>query len=266
MKQIQSTVHVNIPFSMLASSYLDLFILKGLNPEIGIDAEALDSASSEEFKLVARQLERAQLKTTLHGPFKDLSPASQDPKIRGVTRQRLEQLLPVVAIFRPITVVCHAGYEAKRYAYYQEEWLEKSVEVWQWFAEAIQKDGARLMLENVFEEQPEELLLLMQRLAPSRVGFCLDTGHMAAFSRASMARWLTVLGPYLQQCHLHDNQGVFDDHLALGQGTIDFGTLFDYLKDHCPVPPVVTLEPHEEEHLWPSIEYLERHWPFTISI
>jgi sugar phosphate isomerase/epimerase len=262
MKQVLSSIHVNIPFTMLKSSHLELFISNGLNPEIGLDAQALDTSTTDEFKAIARQLKHHQLKTTIHGPFKDLSPASQDSKIRLVTRRRLEQVLSIAPIFSPISVVCHPGYDWKRFAYYRNEWVEESVSLWQWFAEALAAHGIRLMLENVYEEQPEELLVLFERLAPNQVGFCFDTGHMAAFSRAPIERWLTVLGPYIQQCHLHDNQGMSDDHIALGKGTIDFKVLFDYLKAERSVPPVITLEPHEEKNLWPSVQYLESHWPF----
>ena len=29
--------------------------------------------------------------------------------------------------------------------------------------------------------------------------------------------------------------------------------------------PVITLEPHHEDHLWPSLEYLEKIWPWQFS-
>ncbi|MEJ2169223.1 MAG: hypothetical protein P8X90_27250 [Desulfobacterales bacterium] len=41
-------VQVNIPFSMLADTYLDVFITNGLNPEIGLDAAALDRFTYED--------------------------------------------------------------------------------------------------------------------------------------------------------------------------------------------------------------------------
>jgi hypothetical protein len=38
--------------------------------------------------------------------------------------------------------------------------------------------------------------------------------------------------------------------------------LFNKLKTMRKKPPIITLEPHEEEHLWPSLEYLEKIWPW----
>ena len=57
------------------------------------------------------------------------------------------------------------------------------------------------MLENVYENGPEELLPLFENLAPQGVGFCLDTGHQAAFGRAPLAAWLDILGRHLGRHH-----------------------------------------------------------------
>ncbi|MGD8970008.1 MAG: sugar phosphate isomerase/epimerase family protein [Desulfobacterales bacterium] len=262
MKNLLSRVQVNVPFSMLWDRYAENFLSRGLNPEIGIDAAALDRFSSADFGEMAARIKDRGLTITLHGPFSDLSAGSIDPQIRAVTRHRFEQLLEAATLFSPKTVVCHAGYDWKRYAYLLEEWLQKSVDMWRWLAQRLKLLGCRLMLENVYENGPEELLPLFEDLAPQGVGFCLDTGHQSAFSRSSLGTWLDVLGPFLGQLHLHDNHGRRDDHLAMGQGTIDFQYLFKRLKDLNDSPPVITLEPHTKEALDPSLAHLKAIWPW----
>jgi sugar phosphate isomerase/epimerase len=118
------------------------------------------------------------------------------------------------------------------------------------------------MLENVYESGPEELQPLFENLKSHSVGFCLDTGHQAAFGQAPLSEWLDILGRHLGQVHLHDNHGLRDDHLALGQGTIDFQYLFKRLKNLNDTPPVITLEPHTEEALDPSLAHLKAIWPW----
>jgi sugar phosphate isomerase/epimerase len=262
MKNLISRVQVNVPFSMLWDRYAENFLSRGLNPEIGIDAAALDRFSSADFGEMAARIRDRGLTITLHGPFSDMSAGSIDPQIRAVTRHRFEQLLEAARLFSPKTVVCHAGYDWKRYAYLLEEWLQNSVDMWRWLAQRLNLLGCRLMLENVYENGPEELLPLFENLAPQGVGFCLDTGHQAAFGRAPLAAWLDILGRHLGQVHLHDNHGLRDDHLALGQGTIDFQYLLTRLKDLSDTPPVVTLEPHTEEALEPSLAHLTAIWPW----
>jgi sugar phosphate isomerase/epimerase len=262
MSRILNKIQVNIPFTMLYESYLPQFLEHGLNPEIGFDADALDRFSMKEFEDVAKQIQEKGLSTTLHAPYLDLSPGSLDSEVRSVTRRRFQQVLALVPIFQPQTVVCHTGYDHQRYWGLKDAWIKKSLRIWVWLSEEIEKQGSLLMLENVYEQSPQEFLDLYERLSDQHVGFCLDTGHMAAFSNVDLPTWLQGLGEHIQQLHLHDNLGNQDDHMALGKGQIDFKLLFEYLKGRKADPPIVTIEPHREEDLWPSLEYLEKFWPW----
>ena len=262
VKQIIPKVQVNIPFTMLYESYLETFIEYGLNPEIGLDAAALDRFTVADFSNIAEKIHKNSRTVTLHGPFIDLSTGSPDPAVRRLTRQRLEQLLELVPLFKPQSVVCHAGYDAKRYGYFKDTWSKNALELWSWMADRTNAHGARLMLENVYEDGPADMQFFFERLKNQGVGFCLDTGHASAFGQADLATWLDTLGPYLGQLHLHDNLGNDDEHLAMGSGLIDFSKLFKYLQKNKHICPIVTLEPHEEKDLWPSLEYLAQVWPW----
>lgn len=263
MNQLIEKVQVNIPFRMLHETYLPLFLRFRLNPEIGVDALALDRFGPQDLFPVAEAFHRNGARITLHAPFMDLSAGSPDPQIRDLTRRRLAQFLTWVPIFKPVTVVCHSGYDAKRYAFCKDEWAARSAEIWSWFGRSIQDQGGRLMLENVYEHHPDDILLLLSQLPQGLLGFCLDTGHQSAFSRAPLKTWLNALAPILGQLHLHDNLGQSDEHRAIGEGRIDFKSFFRQLSQCCATQPVITLEPHQEEDLWPSLHALEALWPWT---
>jgi sugar phosphate isomerase/epimerase len=260
MNPLTDILQVNIPFTMLCESYLDRFIQHRLNPEIGFDADALDGCSLSDIETVATRLCDAGLTVTFHAPFMDLSPGSPDPKVRTLTRQRMEQVLRLIPLFKPKTVVCHTGYDHKRYWHMKDVWLKNSLDSWSWIAGQIQSEGAEMMLENVYEETPDDMFPLLKNLQDHGVGFCLDTGHQAVFSTVPIEMWVTSLGPYLGQLHLHDNAGQADEHLALGRGRIDFPQLFRLITAVSDIQPVITLEPHREEELWPSLTYLEKIW------
>ncbi len=262
IKEIKAGVQVNIPYRMLSKGYLDAFINHSLNPEIGLDASALDNTRHEEFRYVKKQLARVGLTTTLHGPFIDMSPGSPDPQVWELTRRRFAQVIDVARIFVPKAVVFHAGYDHRRYGFVKEEWFEQSLRTWEWVNGVLNDEGISVSLENVFEEYPEYLLPLFEQLPGETVKFCFDTGHQAAFGLARLQDWLAVLGPYIGHLHLHDNNGKGDDHRALGSGSIDFHVLFDWLAEHFKVPPIITLEPHKEEDLLPSLNWLEARWPW----
>jgi len=261
-KTIFKKVHVGIPYSMISGELLPLVEEKGLNPEISFDADALDNLEPASLAIIAKALGMKGLRTTLHAPFMDMAPGSPDPMVRTVLRHRLEQMLHVAMELRPETVVCHAGYEDRRYRHMKGQWLEYSLSLWSWFAPRLHELGARLVLENVFEKGPEELYDLFESLYGEGVGFCLDVGHQSAFSSASLQRWLDVLGRFLRQLHLHDNRGEADEHLAIGTGIVDFHFLFSWLRLNRDVPPVITIEPHLREDIELSILNLTKLWPW----
>jgi sugar phosphate isomerase/epimerase len=262
MHDMKRKVQVSIPFAMLHDTYLERFLAEQLNPEISIGAEDLGRFERVDFVRIVDELRRQSLRITLHGPFMDLAPGSADNDVRAITRRRLEQLLDLVPIFEPHSVVCHAGYDWRRYSYSPQTWYRRSLELWSWLARRLTAAGTCLMLENVYETDPQEMLPLFEPLGTLGVRFCLDAGHQAAFSRAPVERWCRVLAPYIGQLHLHDNLGSKDDHLGLGKGSIDFKGLLATVKSVCPRQPVVTLEVHHEQDLMPSLAYLENIWPW----
>jgi sugar phosphate isomerase/epimerase len=261
MQGLLRKVQINIPFTMLNDSYLNRFLTYGVNPEIGIDAAALERFSFSDFSRIAGILQDNCLNITLHGPFYDLSPGSIDPALLAVTRNRFEQVLELVPVFKPQTVVLHAGFDRKRHADYLEEWIENSLETWTWMASCLLESGTRLMLENVYEHGPQDIRMIFERLENQNVGFCLDSGHLSAFGHSPLTVWLKSMGPYIEQLHLHDNHGEEDDHLPMGSGAIDFKPLFNYLKSRRNPSPIITLEPHSEADLWQSLAYLSEVWP-----
>lgn len=258
-------VQVNIPFRMLREEgYLALFLERGLNPEIGFDGPTLDGVPERVLREVAAVFHDQGCRITCHAPFLDLCAGSLDPAVRRVTRRRFEQTLRAVACLRPLAVVIHTGWDHRRYQEFREAWLERSVEIWVWFAEALRGEGARMMLENVYERRPEELLECCDALRELDVGICLDTGHLSAFGQDSLDRWLDLLMGDIGQLHLHDNHGDHDEHLAPGQGMVDFPRLLERMVQREGPRPLVTLEPHTEAAFHQALEYLERVWPWRI--
>lgn len=262
MSELRRDVQVHTTFTALWNGEIEHFARQALNPEIAVDAAALERFSGGDFARVAETLQRHDLNVTFHAPFVDLSAGSTDPAIRAVTRRRFEEILGLVPLFKPRTVVAHAGYDWQRYEYFRKTWMEQSVEFWGWAGGCLNREGSQLMLENVYEHGPGEMLEMFERLRPHGVGLCLDCGHLTAFGRASLDEWLDVLGPFIGQLHLHDNLGQKDDHLPMGHGQIDFRRLFAYLKAERSRPPVMTIEVHRPDDVWASLACLERLWPW----
>jgi sugar phosphate isomerase/epimerase len=257
LKPIIERVQINVPFGMFFDGYLDLFLSAGLNPEICMDAEALERFTRADHEEIARVFKSNGRTITFHGPFADMVPGSQDPGFLQLTRKRLDQMIALIEIFEPLTIVCHPGYDYRRHGYYQEAWLATSIETWRSAGEKISKAGSRLMLENVYETDPGQMLPILDALSDLEVGFCFDVGHHYAFGKVALDEWLTAMASYLGQMHLHDNSGGEDEHRPLGQGAIKLDPLFEYLQGRGDELPILTLEPHRAEDLVPNLEYLQ---------
>jgi sugar phosphate isomerase/epimerase len=261
MPAIKAKVQINAPFGRLWERYLPLFLEERLNPEIGLDASSLDRFSRQDFIKVADQLHQAGLNITLHGPFQDILPGALDAKILAASRARLQDAFDLLEIFQPRSIVCHIGYEARHYQELEDRWLAHSVATWEPLAEQAARHGTLVALENVYETQPELIGQLFARLQAPNIRFCLDVGHLQAFGGGNFQAWLTELGSLVGQLHLHDNHGVQDEHLALGQGIIPLPRILSFFAAHNQAP-LITLEPHHENSLLPSLEFLAATWPW----
>ena len=245
-------IQVNAPFLDLKNRYLPMFLEYGMNPEIGIDAEALDTTSAREFEAVAEILKANNRKITVHGPFLDLVPGGIDPMLLTATRKRLARLFEIIPIFEPVNVVCHTGYDPVHYRELWTDWVSSSVATWEPHVAQAERFGFKLLLENVYEKSPQVHSALFEAIPSDSFGFCLDVGHHNVFANGPLDKWIDTFNGKIMEVHLHDNDGEADTHWPIGAGNVDFGGLFQRMRQKG-LTPTLTLEPHEEATLWQSL-------------
>lgn len=243
---------VNVPYPMLLARIEDV-VARGLSPEIVLDASTLDKLDRKQAHRLAERLQREGLENTLHAPFRDLSPGGADPKVRTVTWERFNQTVELADIFRPKCVVFHPGYDPWRFQDHERFWLQHSVETWTAIVEKAERLNLTLAVENVFENTPTTLVSLLQHVGSPHFRYCLDVGHLNVFGDVPLDHWVQIMSPYVVEIHLHDNNGSRDDHLPIGQGSIDFPKLCRLVRRYVKNEPLHCLEPAREEDLEPSI-------------
>jgi sugar phosphate isomerase/epimerase len=229
----------------------------GLFPEIAIKGPELDILDQALVQRTAQTLAAAGLRPTVHAPFFDLNPGALDPLVRQVTYQRLSQALTVAGQLRARLMVVHPGVDKWRYPNLDQAWVALAREFFPPLIEHAVACGCRLALENIYEETPGTLIQLVEGIDSEWFGHCFDAGHWHLFGRQPMAGWLDALGTKLFHLHLHDNHGRADEHLPVGEGTIDFAPLQLKLRRLDPLPSI-TLEAHTFEHLRRSRHQVER--------
>ncbi len=256
-KHITSRCFVNAPWYELKGRYLDLFLEHKIQPEIGLEGLCLYEESTDNFKEIAELLIKNDLSCTLHAPFFDLAPGALDPKILKASRNKLRKAFQLIPIFQPKSIVCHLNFEENKQGYKKEAWAESALETWRELNDIARKNNCLLMLENTYEIGPAAHETIFTTLQSDNLRFCLDVGHLMSFAKSPWQDWLPRLSPWLGQLHLHDNDGISDQHLALGLGNFNFQELFQFLAAN-KLAPLVTLEPHSEEDLWAALAYLDR--------
>lgn len=104
--------------------------------------------------------------------------------------------------------------------------------------ELAEQYGVKVLIENVGLRPKESLLfdlpefMALLDLFPE-AGALLDTGH-AHVNGWDIPAVVKELGKRLVACHLHDNSGLGDEHLPIGQGSIDWEAYFKAIKKYAP--------------------------------
>jgi sugar phosphate isomerase/epimerase len=103
--------------------------------------------------------------------------------------------------------------------------------------------GVRLLVENLTSEPttPEHLITILESGHLDNVGVCLDLGH--AHMTVGIPGAVATLGPRIASLHVHDNNGMKDEHLWPGDGSIDWAGTVKALKALA-TPPAAVLEIH----------------------
>lgn len=243
--------HIHVPYDRIAQ-YLSFIQQKKINLELYFPSSGIDSVRSSDLIQLKKNLDYDP-SMSIHAPFMDLSPGAVDPKVRAVTIERFLLMFDVAEILEPKSIVFHSGYEKWRYALNVDVWLKKSVKTWSVFVRKAAEKNIKIAIENVFENEPSNLRLLMEEMGSEHFGVCFDTGHCNLFSSVPLDDWIGQLKPYILELHLHDNNGAADDHMAIGEGTFNFDLLFSSLAE---IRPIYTIEAHTPDDTLKSMRRL----------
>lgn len=249
--------HVHIPFPKVPE-YLEFINKHQPNLEVYFSSVILDNVTHDNLEDFRNSLNYSP-SLTLHAPFMDLSPGAVDQAVHQVTMDRFFQILDVAGTLKPLAIVFHSGYEKWKYALNVDIWLENSIKTWQPVKEKASALGVKIAIENIFEDEPHNLKLLMEQMRSENFGICFDTGHCNLFSKVSLKEWMDALNPYILEVHLHDNERKSDEHLTPGKGSFDFDLFFKLLSNKsC----IYTIEAHSPEGVLESIEAVKQ---FTLT-
>lgn len=248
-------IFANVPFGKLFER-IKLFRELGVFPEIYLDADTADSFKVDTADEIRGALYSAGMMASIHAPFWDLSLGSTDEGVRRLSVKRIVTALNIAKSTGAQSVVFHSGFNATSYyARGKGEWLKNLADSLAQIIEYSKSFSVPVMMENVYDPDPEVFHAMKDAFPKGQLLFCFDTGHFNVFSKAPVEDWIGGLSPFIGEVHLHGNSGRDDEHLALDAGTFDFEKFFRLLVAR-KAAPIVTVENKADEFLVRSVKVL----------
>lgn len=201
-----------------------------------------------------RALDRDRGQDTLHGPFLDITVHSSDRLIREASDRRIRQACEISLELGVRAMIVHTNFIPNFYVKtYRDGWVDRNEEYFRKLLEEY--PSLWIYMENMFDEEPDCLVRLAQRMEGERFAICLDLAH-AYLSKTPVPQWLKACNPYTDHYHINDNHGKLDEHLPLGEGTAPWGEILPQVKRDA----TVLLEVNSLESYGKCAEFLRTAW------
>lgn len=188
-----------------------------------------------------------------HAPFgttEDLDLPFGDQRRGMILRQKLA--LEICSELEVDSITIHVGNTPEAFSAFSldqlHEFVLRSLEELLPTAASL---GITIAIENIWfpTNIPEKLLAFIEHFQSPNLGLCFDSGHANLMARDRGSKdanpvqaWerfgavhydADILGkmlPHITTCHLHDNNGLYDEHLLPGRGEIKWESLIAKLK------------------------------------
>ena len=194
----------------------------------------LDYHDKDKVLSAACLIDKLGLETySFHAPFSDhIDITSPDAGAREFALKELLHAAEAAAILKVRYFVIHPGPEKATLPEHERFWrLENAVGVLNRAYAHCRRLGIGLVLENMlphlFAGRTRDLLWILGALDTIEAGICLDTGH--AHLGEDLTAVVHKLSGHLWMVHASDNRGQYDDHLAPGDGEIDWASFLAHL-------------------------------------
>ena len=222
-----------------------------------IVSEGRQKITAESLPEIKDIISTMDFEITVHGPFSDLNLASLIDPIWEETIRQIKQCVELSADFSKVVVV-HPGLLSPLGSQMPDRSWERNVEALKALADHAKDYGVRICLENMPDMEkllcrtPGELFGMVDSVGRDNLGTTFDAGH--ANTTKNVAGYLKEKAR-IDHVHIHDNKGIADQHLAIGDGTVDWGLVLGALKDF---EGVLVIEGRNAEEGKRSLEFLKR--------
>jgi len=198
---------------------------------------------------------------TIHAPLDDVNLSSLKEQIRRASLELHMESVDLANDLGASILVIHAGVcpidQIARLEDAQNRFKASLLEL-VYYAEphdiVIAVENKQKNIDREIILYAEEHIAIVEEYRDLGVRGCLDVGH-ANTVNADFDKYIRGFGDLLVEVHLHDNDGTTDNHLSLGQGTLDFPEISKLLGIISFRGPSI-LELKTREHLQESMKFI----------
>jgi len=232
-----------------------------VNEDYGIEIADLSFASNiEKNKTKILKFYESKLKDfkgiiSFHGVFHDINVTSMDPLILKVVKARIIDNIRTAIRLNAKFIIFHTNFfPLILNETYKTHWINANAKFWK---EIIKKYNITVLLENMFDTEPDLILKLMNKVNSNKFKVCLDLGHYNVFSKVPLEEWIKKLREHIKYLHLNDNLGDRDSELPVGKGNIQWKKFTNLLQKYN-LKPYVTIEVENYIKTKKSIDYMKK--------
>lgn len=197
--------------------------------------EGSQCLSSKTVQNLKNIYDTTSLELTLHLPFSDMNLAGLNDSIRAEVLRQMKHYLTLASNYVNLAVV-HPGYLSPYGAQVPQQAYMTNLASIRELCDFAADFGIIIAIENmpdfpkIFGKYPDEMEEMLDAVGSHNVGFTFDVGH--ANTVGLIDEFLDQLGDRISHMHIHDNMGKKDEHLPIGEGTIDWKHVMEKLSNY----------------------------------
>lgn len=191
--------------------------------------------------------------------------ASNDPGVRALAQDRLNENLDVAVEIGLTQVVIHSPYihwdqeNLYRYPHRRAEKLDHFIATMEPLVKRAETLGVEFVIENIEDRDPGIRRDIVRHFDSASLRLSIDVGHAHYANRMGAApsadMFVRAAGNDLHHLHLQDADGYADRHWAIGDGTVPWGAVFEELALLSSNPRLI-IEIRNKSDVIRSAEYL----------
>jgi sugar phosphate isomerase/epimerase len=202
----------------------------------------------ERIRRVRRLMGRSEIRCGLHSAS-FVNSAEIMPTVRKAATEHLKEYIDLAARLGCEYLVIHCGFH---FSVYLERVWAALCETFARAVEYAERKGIPLVIENMnrlaadsefqyLGVTAEEFTDLFRRVRSPYLGLALDVAHCHLLP-GGVARFVRSFPDRIREVQLSDNHGTVDQHLTIGDGTVDFARVIHLLRGiHFSGPLIIEL-------------------------